>query len=68
MPCYDPPEDDKSRQASHQAQIRRYVECLKDIERACIHDSQREGIYAGLRTLPREIMDIIDRHFGDRTW
>lgn len=68
MPCYDPPEDDKSRLANASSQMDRYVACLKEIEQACIHDSQRTGIYRGLRTLPKEVMDIIDRHFGDRTW
>ena len=67
MPCYDPPEDDKSRLANARSQVDRYVTCLKDIEQACLHHATRDRFYKGL-ALDREIMDIIDRHFGDRTW
>jgi hypothetical protein len=68
MPCYDPPEDDKSRLASAKSQVDRYVACLKDIEGQCKHVAAVEPKGSPGRALALLMMDIINDHFGDRTW
>jgi hypothetical protein len=68
MPCYDPPRDAREdAAATYRVNLDRYVACLKDIEQICLHHATRDRFYQGL-ALDREILDIIDRHFGDRTW
>lgn len=68
MPCYDPPEDDKSRRALAKSQIQRYVTCLKDIEDQCKHVAGAEPQGSPGRVLALLVMDIIDAHFRDRDW